>query len=220
MFSPYWLIINITMNILKSHVISMITFFIVLMVVLLSCTSEEERMKQHKSQAVSKAWAQESKLVKLGHAGTHQWSHEERIQLLKEGKVTGYEGWYINKYVDDNLSLATDSNNIFFAEEGSASIPELKTAALRSYLIKYEQNKYLLWGGTLSTIVVLIMAFKSNRGVITYPAIAGASLGGIKLGIISGGSFFAILAGLASGLIIGTLAGIFLFLMILSVGVG
>ncbi|MCK5664937.1 MAG: hypothetical protein KAI17_15705, partial [Thiotrichaceae bacterium] len=152
------------MNIFKSNPIRYLTVFIVLTAIFAACTSEEERIRQHKEKAVKVAWEQESKLVKLGHAGTHKWTNEERSILLTKGKVAGYEGWYINTYVEDNLSLATDANNIFFAKEGSASVPELKTAALRSYLIKYEQNKYLLWGGTLSTIFVLVMAFKSNRG--------------------------------------------------------
>ncbi len=205
------------MNALK---LGLITFFMLLM--LASCTSPEELMRQHKEEAVKKAWLQEQKLVKLGHIGTHPWSEEERKQLIEQGKVDGYDGWYINKYVEDNQQLATSPNNIYFATDENLFVSEevLKSSALRSYLIKYEKNKYLLWGGTLSAIIVLVLAFQNNRAVITYPAVAGAILGGIKLGIVSGGSIFAILAGLAGGLIVGTIAGMFLFLMILSVGVG
>jgi len=192
-----------------------------LMVALSSCTSPEERMMQYKKQAISQAWKQEKKLVKLGHSGTHEWNEIEKLELLETGKVTGYEGRYINKYVEDNIQLATDSNNIVFAKVGESSPSEaaLKSAALRSYLIEYEKNKYLLWAGTLATIIVLIAAFQNQHDIITYPAIVGAALGGIKLGIVSSGSIMAIIGGLISGLIVGTMAGLFLFLIVLSVGV-
>ncbi|OAD22384.1 conserved hypothetical protein, membrane [Candidatus Thiomargarita nelsonii] len=211
------------MNIFKSHPIGLITLgLMLLMVVLSSCTSQEERIMQYKNQAISQAWEQERKLVKLGHSGTRQWSEIEKLELLETSKVTGYEGRYINKYVEDNIQLATDSNNIFFAKVGESYPPNaaLKSAALRSYLIQYEKNKYLLWAGTLATIIVLIAAFQNQRDIITYPAIIGAALGAIKLGIVSSGSIMAIIGGLVSGLIVGTMAGLFLFLIVLSVGVG
>ncbi|MEN8217553.1 MAG: hypothetical protein ABFS56_14525 [Pseudomonadota bacterium] len=121
-----------------------------------------------------------------------------------------------------NIQLATDSNNIFFAKVGESYPPEnaLKSAALRSYLIQYEKNKYLLWAGTLASIIIVLAALKNQRNIITYPAIIGATLGAIKLGIVSGGSIIAIIGGLVSGLIVGTMAGLFLFLIVLSVGVG
>jgi hypothetical protein len=192
------------------------------MLLMVACTSQEERMMQYKEQTVNQAWEQERKLVKLGHSGTREWSDIERLELLETGKVSGYEGQYINKYVEDNIQLATDSNNIFFAKVGELYPPEeaLKSAALRSYLIQYEKNKYLLWAGTLATIIVLIAALQNQRDIITYPAIIGAALGAIKLGIVSGGSIIAIIGGLVSGLIVGTMAGLFLFLIVLSVGVG
>ena len=179
-------------------------------------------MMQYQEQAVIDAWQQERKLVKLGHGGTRKWNAVEKLEILKTGKVSGYEGRYINKYVEENVPLATDSNNIVFAKVGELYIEDdaLKSAALRSYIIEYEKKKYLLWTATLATIVVLIAAFKSQRGIITYPAIVGAALGAIKLGIVSGGSILAIIGGLLSGLIVGTMAGLFLFLIVLSVGVG
>lgn len=193
-----------------------------LMLLMVACTSQDERMMQYQEQAVNEAWEQEIKLVKLGHSGTRKWSEVEKLEILQTGKVSGYEGRYINKYVEDNFQLATDSNNIVFAKVGELYLHEdaLKSAALRSYLIEYEKKKYLLWTATLATIVVLIAAFKSQRGIITYPAIVGAALGAIKLGIVSGGSIMAIIGGLVSGLIVGTMAGLFLFLIVLSVGVG
>jgi uncharacterized integral membrane protein len=208
------------MNTFKCHPIGLIT--LVLMLLMVACTSQEERMMQYKEQTVNQAWEQERKLVKLGHSGTREWSDIERLELLETGKVSGYEGQYINKYVEDNIQLATDSNNIFFAKVGELYPPEeaLKSAALRSYLIQYEKNKYLLWAGTLATIIVLIAALQNQRDIITYPAIIGAALGAIKLGIVSGGSIIAIIGGLVSGLIVGTMAGLFLFLIVLSVGVG
>jgi uncharacterized integral membrane protein len=208
------------MNTFKCHPIGLIT--LVLMLLMVACTSQEERMMQYKEQTVNQAWEQERKLVKLGHSGTREWSDIERLELLETGKVSGYEGQYINKYVEDNIQLATDSNNIFFAKVGESYPPEeaLKSAALRSYLIQYEKNKYLLWAGTLATIIVLIAALQNQRDIITYPAIIGAALGAIKLGIVSGGSIIAIIGGLVSGLIVGTMAGLFLFLIVLSVGVG
>ncbi len=211
------------MNLPKHHPIKFIIWVLMLlMVAFVACTSQKQRMKQYKGQAITKAWEQERKLVKLGHQGTRQWTEFDIIELIETGKVSGYEGRYIDRNVEDNVQLATDGNNIFFAKEEESSVPEeiLKSSAMRSYLITYEKNKYLLWTGTLATIIVLIVALKNQRGVITYPAIIGASLGAIKLGIVSGGSIMAIIGGLVSGLIVGTMAGLFLFLIVLSVGVG
>jgi hypothetical protein len=207
----------------KLHPIKLVQLsFLCLIVVLSSCTSHEEKMKQYKEQAIKKAWQQERDLVSLADIGTRDWTSAEKKELLKTGRISGYEGRYINQKVEDNPRLATNSDNIFFAKLEETYLPKeiLQNASLRSYLIAYEENKYSLWGGFILTLLILAVAFQKKRGIIVYPAIAGAVLGAVRMGIISGGSITAIIGGLASGLIIGTLAGIFIFLIVISGGVG
>jgi len=194
---------------------------LMLLILLASCTSHEEMMMQYKDQAISTAWKQEQQLVSLGYAGTYQWTEVEKAKLLETGTVIGYEGRYLNQDVETLSQLATNPNNVYFAKIGEKR-PSLETslAPLRSYLLRYEKNKYGFWGALIAVMTVLIIAFQRKRGIVIYPAIIGAVLMGIRMGVISSGSYIAILGGLASGLIAGTVAGIFIFLVVLSAGVG
>ena len=63
--------------------------------------------------AVKEAWKQERELVaKTGH-GTRNWSGQQKAQLLKKGKVKGFEGHHIND-VSHNPTMAGNPNNIRF----------------------------------------------------------------------------------------------------------
>jgi uncharacterized membrane protein len=212
------------MNHLKSYQRRLISWSLILLslMVLSSCSSEEERMKQYQEQTIEKAWKQEQELVSLGHSGTFEWSETEKAELLQTGKVKGYEGQYISKNFEENSRLATNSNNIVFIKSDSSYPSEaaLKLAPLRSYLITYEKKKYYLWAGFVLSLIVLILAIKHKRGIIMYPALAGAFFGTIRLGILSGWAIMATFGGLASGLIAGTITGLFLFLIFLSLGIG
>lgn len=211
------------MNPLKSYERKLITLSLILSIIVLSsCTSQEELMKQHQEQTVKKAWQQEQELVSLGHSGTHEWTETEKAELLQTGKVNDYEGRYINPNFEEKSRLATDSNNIVFTKNGTPFPSEsaLKLAQLRSYLITYEKKKYFLWAGLVLSILVLIIAVKHKRGLIIYPALAGAFFGSLRFGIMSGWAIMATFGGLASGLIAGTITGIFLFLIFLSLGFG
>jgi hypothetical protein len=210
------------MNNLKFHPIRLIIFGLILMIVVLSaCTSKEEQIRQYKEQTASVAWEQERELVSLGHGGTRQWSETEKNQLLKFGKVSGYQGQYITN-VDDNPKQATEPNNIVFVKVSAPSpLPKkvLHLASLRSYLIVYEKKKYTFWGAFIVAIIVLIVAIKKKFLMITNPAIGGAVIGAVWFGVTSGGSVLAILGGAAGGLIAGVMAGVFMFLIFLSVGI-
>jgi hypothetical protein len=65
-----------------------------------------------RKKAVREAWAQEQELVKLGGA-TRNWTKAERAELLKTGKVSGYQGHHINS-VNGHPRLAGNANNIRF----------------------------------------------------------------------------------------------------------
>ncbi|RKZ86049.1 MAG: hypothetical protein DRR19_15490 [Candidatus Parabeggiatoa sp. nov. 1] len=208
------------MNNFKFYPIALI-IFIQMILMLSACTSKEEQIRQYKAEAVQAAWEQERELVTLGHNGTREWNEAEKSELLDTGKVTGYEGRYIKTDVEDNLQLATGPNNIVFVKAGESSLPKevLHLASLRSYLIPYEKNKYFFWGAFIIAIIVLIIAIKKKFLMITNPAIGGGIIGAVWFGVTSGGSFMAILVGLAGGLMTGVMAGVFMFLIFLSVGI-
>jgi hypothetical protein len=190
------------------------------MTVLFSCTSPAERMEQYKEQAINKAWELERELVYLGHSGTHEWSEAEKQELLETNKVNGYEGHYINDYVEDNILIATDPNNIVFAKIGELSIPDkaLKLARLRSYLIVYEKNKHYFLIAMLAEVIILIVAFQKRNGIIFYPTIICGMLEAIRLALVSGGYGIAIIVGLVDGFMMGTVVGFFIFLVVFSIG--
>jgi len=64
--------------------------------------------------AVSKAWARERLLVASGR-GTRDWTPKQQKQLLKTGKVKGFQGHHM-KSVDGHTSRAGDLNNIQFLD--------------------------------------------------------------------------------------------------------
>jgi len=211
---------------IKEHKMNTLKFplrgsLLLMLILISSCTSQEELFKQYKEQAVQQAWELEQKLVSLGHGGTRDWSEAEKQELIKTGTVSGYSGEYINKNIEKNQHLATQSNNIVFAKVGETDIPEyaLKLAPLRTYLVKYQRNKFYFWSSFVIVLVILIMSFKKGQGTITYPATAGALLGAIKVSLVSPSSL-GIIGGLISGLMIGTVVGIFLYLVVLSAATG
>ena len=68
--------------------------------------------------AVKEAWKQEKEMVINGSRGTVRWTKAEKMELLKTGKVKGYEGHHINsvQYCIDNecTDLIGNPNNIMF----------------------------------------------------------------------------------------------------------
>ena len=62
--------------------------------------------------AVAEAWKREKALVAEGR-GTRDWTPEEQEQILRKGKVKGYEGHHM-KSVHDHNFRAGDANNIQF----------------------------------------------------------------------------------------------------------
>lgn len=79
--------------------------------------------------AVERAWAQERELVRRYGRGTRRWTEAEKRELMKRGKVRGYEGHHRNPVVGSTLkgrgierrrhatgnpALARDPDNIAF----------------------------------------------------------------------------------------------------------
>ncbi len=210
------------MNYHKFHSNGLVIFSLIwLIVILSSCTSQQEQMRQFQKEATKKAWQQEHKLVEIGHSGTREWTQDERKELLKYGKVYGYHGRYIDENIKDNQRLATSPNNIAFAMKGEPITEKaLQIASLRSYILTYEKKKYFIWCVMTVVIVILIVSFKKKNIVITTPAIVSGFIGTIWLGIVSGGSILAMLAGFVAGLVIGTITGALTLLVLISIGVG
>jgi RHS repeat-associated protein len=73
--------------------------------------------------AVRDAWKQEQARVAAGKPGTVNWTATERSELLKTGKVSGYEGHHINS-VNGHPELARDPNNIKFVNGRAANLAE------------------------------------------------------------------------------------------------
>jgi RHS repeat-associated protein len=78
----------------------------------------ENGMKQLRNQAVREAWRQEAALVRRTGKGTREWEDKEIQELLRHGKVEGYEGHHINN-VASRPDLAGEADNIEFLAKGS-----------------------------------------------------------------------------------------------------
>ena len=66
-----------------------------------------------RKKAVKQAWAREREMVAKTGQGTRRWSGKQRMELLKTGKVKGFEGHHINS-VNGHPSLAGNLKNIRF----------------------------------------------------------------------------------------------------------
>nr|XP_032827140.1 teneurin-3-like isoform X4 [Petromyzon marinus] len=84
-------------------------------------TAEEERaraLEVARQRAISLAWAREQERVRDGDEGSasRAWSEGERRQLLAEGRVAGYEGFYLLS-AEQYPELADSPANIQFLKQ-------------------------------------------------------------------------------------------------------
>lgn len=73
----------------------------------------KSKLAARRRAAVNQAWKQERDMVARTGRGTRQWTRAEKQELLRTGKVKGYEGHHINN-VDTHPQLAGDADNIEF----------------------------------------------------------------------------------------------------------
>ena len=72
----------------------------------------KNQLNYRRSKGVSKAWARERDLVRQGR-GTREWSTKQQKELLKTGRVKGYQGHYM-KSVSKHPDQADNPKNIQF----------------------------------------------------------------------------------------------------------
>ena len=81
----------------------------------INSTKASKSLSTLRKQAVRDAWKAEQQLVKKTGSGTRNWTKAEKAELLKTGKVKGYEGHHINN-VKDHPEFAGNPNNIEFVK--------------------------------------------------------------------------------------------------------
>lgn len=81
-------------------------------------------MNYLRSKGVSKAWARERALVSKGR-GTRNWSVAEQKELLRTGRVKGYQGHHM-KSVSKHPNYAADPKNIQFLDARKGNNEHLK----------------------------------------------------------------------------------------------
>ena len=74
--------------------------------------------------AVRQAWKQEKELLMKTGRTTMKLSGKEKNELLKKGKVSGWEGHHINSVAQNDLKSASDPNNIKFVKGRSEHLKE------------------------------------------------------------------------------------------------
>ncbi|XP_031415980.1 teneurin-3 isoform X6 [Clupea harengus] len=82
-------------------------------------TLDEEKarvLEQARQRALSSAWAREQQRVREGEEGARLWTEGEKRQLLSNGKVQGYDGYYVLS-VEQYPELADSANNIQFLRQ-------------------------------------------------------------------------------------------------------
>lgn len=79
-------------------------------------SEEEEKARvreEARKRAVEGAWEKERKRAELGDVGSRAWSEAEKQQLLSEGRVQGYDGYY-SLPIEKQPELCDSSANIHF----------------------------------------------------------------------------------------------------------
>lgn len=77
-------------------------------------TPDEERVRvieAARARAVRGAWLMEQRRVREGESGVKAWTEKEKEELLTEGRVTGYDGFYILP-VEQHPELADSPFNV------------------------------------------------------------------------------------------------------------
>ncbi|XP_060718384.1 teneurin-1 [Tachysurus vachellii] len=77
-------------------------------------TPDEERVRvieSARARAVQGAWLMEQRRVRDGEGGVKAWTEKEKEELLTEGRVTGYDGFYILP-VEQHPELADSPFNV------------------------------------------------------------------------------------------------------------
>ena len=78
---------------------------------------KNEILKNFATSAVNRAWSLEKDIVTRGFTGTNSWSPSEISELLRTGKVSGYEATEVQP-VDKYPALALDGTNREFSKSG------------------------------------------------------------------------------------------------------
>jgi len=73
----------------------------------------KEAIEKARRQAIEKAWIQERRMVIRKGEGTREWTKTQKEELIKYGRVKGYEGDHINS-VNGNAGLSGNPDNIQF----------------------------------------------------------------------------------------------------------
>uniref|UniRef100_A0A4W4DYT4 Teneurin transmembrane protein 1 n=1 Tax=Electrophorus electricus TaxID=8005 RepID=A0A4W4DYT4_ELEEL len=82
-------------------------------------TPDEERTRVLESarlRAVQGAWLWEQRRVQAGEGGSRPWTDQEKEELLSEGRVSGYEGFYVLP-VEQHAELADSPFNIHLIKQ-------------------------------------------------------------------------------------------------------
>jgi len=172
----------------------------------------EDAISKARRRAVKEAWKQERALVTAGKDGTVKWTDAQKSELLKTGKVKGFEGHHINS-VNGNSALAGDPNNIQFVEGRAGNLAE-HGGSFKNITKGPLLNRSLDAANKVATAVAVGIAVynvatapegqKVNTAVKEGRGIGGAVAGG-ELGALLGSELGP--AGTVVGGLVGSIAG-------------
>ena len=83
----------------------------------------ESQFEYMSRKAISQAWAQERELVRITGKGSRDWTDSEKKQLLRTGRVKGYDGHHM-KSKRAHPDYVGDPNNIEFLKGDGMDINE------------------------------------------------------------------------------------------------
>jgi RHS repeat-associated protein len=83
----------------------------------------ERALNAARNRAVAQAWRMERELIRRTGQGTRRWTAAEKDELLRTGKVSGYQGHHINS-VNGSPHLAGNPDNIKFVKKGTEHMAE------------------------------------------------------------------------------------------------
>lgn len=77
-------------------------------------TCSKAEVEKARREGIRAAWADEKTMVQQTGEGTRPWTRAEKAELLRDGKVRGYEGHHINSVKGNPVEMARDPRNVRF----------------------------------------------------------------------------------------------------------
>ena len=165
--------------------------------------------KYYRDRGRDLAWEYEQADVKMGGKGSINWNREQRIELLRSGKVRGYVGHHQKNVANqpqhpanpDNIRIIADKDHLPIGHKGDFRKPTDDPFIDKDKMLKHTNRKRVRGNELKGVGIAAVIGFATGAsiGFIVTLAQNGLSPESFKLAAIEGGKVG--LEGMAFGVI-------------------